>query len=128
MFNADDIRKGYKGCYADLDGPYTVPPWGSSRTLPACLNTNGFTHEQCAIAAALAGYEVYAMQSRGFCCMGTLADVVQTKTQLDDSRCSTTPCLGGVGCFDMINKVYSIGTPCMPFTHNGTTSKSLTTL
>jgi hypothetical protein len=72
MGGADDVRKGYKGCFADLDGPYTVPPYGSSRTMPACLNTNRFTHEQCALAAAQAGYEVYAMQSRGFAAWGPL--------------------------------------------------------
>ncbi len=123
MCGADDVRKGYKGCFDDLDGPYNVPPWGSSRTMPACLNTDGFTHEQCALAAAQAGYEVYAMQSSGFCCMGTLVDVVQTKTKLIDSRCRTTPCLGGVGCINMINKVYSIGTRCRSFTCAGTATK-----
>jgi hypothetical protein len=126
MCGADDVRKGYKGCFADLNGPYTVPPWeGSSRMLPKALNTNGFTHEQCALAAAQAGYEVYAMQASGFCFMGTLVDVVQTKTKLDDSRCSTTPCLAGVGCFSLINKVYSLGTPCRCFSNAGTATDTL---
>jgi hypothetical protein len=128
MCAADDVRKGYKGCFADQHGPYNVPPWGSSRTMPACLNTNGFSHEQCALAAAQAGYEVYAMQSSGFCCMGTLVDVVQTKTKLDDSRCSTTPCLAGVGCFDMINKVYSIGMPCRSCMYTGIATNLLCSL
>jgi hypothetical protein len=128
MGGADDVRKGYTGCFADLDGPYDVPPWGSSRTMPACLNTNRFTHEQCALAAAQAGYEVYAMQSKGFCCMGTIVDVVQTKMKLDDSRCSTTPCLGEVGCFNMINKVYLIGTPCRSSIYAGTATKLLCNL
>jgi hypothetical protein len=58
MCCADDVRKGYKECFADGDGPYTVPSYGGRHTLPACLISNGFTHEQCALAAAQAGYEV----------------------------------------------------------------------
>jgi hypothetical protein len=119
MCGADDVRKGYKGCFADLDGPYTVPPYGGGRTMPVCLNTDRFTHEQCALAAAQGGFEVYAMQSSGFCCMGTLVDVVQAKTKLDDSRCSTTPCLNGVGCINIVNKFYSIGMPFKFLGHAG---------
>jgi hypothetical protein len=111
MFGADDVRKGYKGCYADGDGPYETPPWGRSRTLPAALDTNGLTHEQCALAAAQAGYEVFALQASGYCFMGTLADVAEMKQKLYDSKCSTTPCVrvDGIGCIGMVNKVYSIG-------------------
>ncbi len=108
---ADDVRRGYKGCFGDKEGPYTTPPWGSGRTLPGALNTNGFTHEQCALAAAQAGYEVYAMQSHKYCFMGNLADIAQLKTKLDDAKCSTTPCVqtDGIGCLGDVNKIYSIG-------------------
>jgi hypothetical protein len=111
MSGADDVRKGYQGCFSDGDGPYTTLPWGSGRTLPAALDTNGFTHEQCALAAAQAGYDVYAMQSERYCFMGNLADVAQMKTKLDHTKCSTTPCVqvDGIGCIVMVNKVYSIG-------------------
>jgi hypothetical protein len=109
MFCADDVRKGYKGCFADGDGTYVTSPWGGNRALPAALNTNGFTHEQCAQAAAQAGYDVFAMQANGVCFMGTLADVAQMKQKLDDANCSTTLCVGGVGCVSLVNKVYSIG-------------------
>jgi hypothetical protein len=116
LYDADDVRKGYKGCFADGDGAYVTPPWGGTRTLPAALNNNRFTHEQCALAALQAGYEVYAMQASGYCFMGTLADVVQMKQKLDDSRCTDIPCSEQVGCVGMVNKVYSFGAPCMPFT------------
>jgi hypothetical protein len=109
MCGADDVRNGYKGCFGDGDGPYRS--WLQKRTLPGTLNTNGFTHEQCALAAAQAGYEVYAMQLDGYCFMGTFADVAQMKRQFDDSTCNTVPCLGGVGCIVLLNKVYSIGEP-----------------
>ncbi len=118
MVCAADVRKGYKGCFADNDGPYDVPPYGGRHTLPACMDTNRLTHEQCALAAAQAGYEVYAMQWYGNCCMGTLADVVQMKTQLDESRCPTVPCYNGVGCIPEVHKVYTLGAFCgCPVTH-----------
>jgi hypothetical protein len=88
-----------------------------NRTLPGTLNTNGFTHEQCALAAAQAGYEVFSMQLDGYCFMGTLADVAQMKQQFDDATCNTVPCLGGVGCIVLLNKVYSIGEPSSSFSY-----------
>ncbi len=108
---ADDVRKGYKGCFSDGSGPYDAPPWGGGRTLPATLNTNGLTHEQCAQAAAQAGYDVFAMQASGYCFMGTLADVAQMKQKLDDATCNTLPCVGGNpnDCLGLVNKVYFIG-------------------
>jgi hypothetical protein len=110
MGNADDVRNGYKGCFADGDGLYVTPPWGGGRTLPAALNTVGLTHEQCAQAAVQASYDVFAMQANGVCFMGTLADVAQMKQKLDDVSCSAIPCLQPGGCAGMVNKVYSIGT------------------
>jgi hypothetical protein len=79
--------------------------------LPAAIPTNGLTHEQCAQFAAQSGFEVFALQSQGYCFMGTLADVAQMKTKLYDSKCSTTPCVqvDGIGCFGMVNRVYTIG-------------------
>lgn len=106
---ADDVRKSYMGCFDDNDGPYNVPPWLGSHTLPACLNTNGFTLEQCALAAAQAGYEVYSIQASGYCCMGPLTDAVQMKTKYDDSECTTIPCYNGVGCINLVHKVYVVG-------------------
>jgi hypothetical protein len=67
----DDVRKGYKGCFADGVGPY-VTALGSGRTLPTGFYTKGVTHEQCAQYAAQAGYEVFALQDRGFCFTGPL--------------------------------------------------------
>jgi hypothetical protein len=103
------------GCFADGDGPYETPPWGPRRTLPAALNTEGLTHEQCAQSAAQAGYEVYALQSHEYCFMGNLPDVAQMRTKLYDGKCSTTPDVqvGGIGCRGMVNNVYSIGAPSM---------------
>jgi hypothetical protein len=69
--------------------------------LPAYLPTDGFTIEQCAYAAALGNYEVYAMQLTGFCFMGTLADVAQMKQKLDDTICTTNP--------PSVNTVYTVG-------------------
>jgi hypothetical protein len=74
--------------------------------LPAALYTNGFTLEQCALAAGAQAYEVFAMQSSGYCFMGQRADLVAMKTRLDNSACSTTPCVNGVGCVAMVNKAY----------------------
>jgi hypothetical protein len=109
MFGADDVRSGYKGCYADGDGPYWSTAWGGSRTLPVSLHSDGLTREQCALAAALAAYEVFAMQGSGYCYMGTLADAAQMRTKLEDASCSTNPCVNGVGCVGWINTVYTIG-------------------
>jgi hypothetical protein len=109
MCHADDVRKGYKGCFSDGDGPYKTPPWSGTHILPAALNTNNLTHEQCAQAAVQAGYDAFALQGSGVCFMGTLADVAQMKQKLDDATCSTIPCLGGTGCSVLVNKVYSVG-------------------
>ncbi len=109
LCGADDVRKGYIGCFGDGDGPYGSAPWGGSHTLLASLNTDGITHEQCAQAAGQAGYEVYALQGQGVCFMGTLADVAQMERTLDDATCSTTPCVAGIDCVPSVSKVYSIG-------------------
>ncbi len=79
--------------------------------MPAALSTSGLTHEQCAQFAAQSNYEVFALQSHGYCFMGGLADVAQMKTKLFDAQCSTTPFtqLDGVGCISMVNKVYTVG-------------------
>jgi hypothetical protein len=106
VFYADDVRKGYKGCFGDGDGPYVTSPWGGGRTLPAALNTNGLTHEQCALSAALANFEVFGMQANGYCFMGTLADVAQMKQKLDDATCNSIPC---TSCNGNVNRVYSTG-------------------
>ncbi len=100
-FYADNPRKGYKGCYADGDGPYASPAWGGNRTLPVSLFRYGLSIEQCAYAAALGNYEVFAMQSNGYCFMGSLADVAQMKHKLDDATCTSNP--------GLVNTVYSIG-------------------
>ncbi len=71
--------------------------------MPAYLFTGGLTIEQCAHAAALGNYEVFSMQSSGYCFMGTLADVAQMKRKLDDATCSTNP--------GWVNTVYMIGEP-----------------
>ncbi len=76
--------------------------------MPGALMTNGVTHEQCALATAQAGYEVFSMQANGVCFAGSLADVTQMKQQLDDATCSTIPC---TTCTAKANKVYSIGVP-----------------
>jgi hypothetical protein len=109
MCGADDVRKSYMGCFSENDGSYIVPPWGGGHTLPACLNTNGFTLEHCALAAAQAGYEVYSIQDSGYCCMGTITDVLQMKTKYEESRCTTIPCYNGVGCIVRVHKVYVVG-------------------
>ncbi len=69
--------------------------------MPGYLFTNGLTIEQCAHAAALGNYEVFAMQVDGYCFMGTLADVAQMKRKLDDATCTTNPA--------SVNTVYTIG-------------------
>jgi hypothetical protein len=108
LCGADDVRKGYVGCYRDGDGPYGWI-WYGTRWLPANLYTDGITHEQCAHAAGQAGYDVFALQTSGYCFMGRFSDVAQMPVKLDDATCSTTPCVDGVDCADWANKVYSIG-------------------
>ncbi len=105
MCGADDVRRSYKGCFADGDGPYT----SMNHTLPATLSMDGLTYEQCAQAAGQAGYDVFAIQTSGYCFMGKFDDVAQMKQKLDDATCSTTPCVGGIGCIQGVNKVYSSG-------------------
>jgi hypothetical protein len=65
--------------------------------------------EQCARAAALRGFEVFAMQASGYCFMGTLEDVARMTERLDDGSCSNIPCVADGNCAGMINKVYAIG-------------------
>ncbi len=101
MFYADDPRKGYLGCYGDGDGPYDTPYWGGKRTLPVSLYTWGMTHEQCAQAAALGSFDVFALQAGGHCFMGTLADVAQMKRKLEDATCAANA--------GWANAVFSIG-------------------
>jgi hypothetical protein len=105
-WDADDISKGYVGCFRDGDGPYVTPPWGGGRTLPAALTSNGFTLEQCAQAAADSEYAVFAMQASRYCFMGRQTDLAAFTTKLDNATCNTTPCLNGVGCVGMVNKAY----------------------
>ncbi len=102
----DDVRKGYQGCFGDGDGQYNTAPWGSGRNLPAALNTDGFTLEQCAQAAGAGAYDVFAMQASGYCFLGQLADVGTMKRRLDNAFCMTTPCLNGIDCVGMVNKVF----------------------
>jgi hypothetical protein len=109
MSSADGVQAGYKGCFGDGDGPYNSETWGGNRTLPATLNSYDLTYEQCAQAAARAGYEVFSLQGQGFCFMGTLADVDRMRQMQDDAICSTTPCVDGIGCVSWVSKVYSIG-------------------
>jgi hypothetical protein len=115
----DDVRKGYRGCYGDGDGPYTLTPGGANRTLPATLNTDGLTHEQCAQAAGQAGYDVFALQASGSCFMGTIADVVKMKRTLPDATCSGIPCVAGTACGGMVNKVYLISAPSQDSNKHG---------
>jgi hypothetical protein len=109
MCGADDLRKTYMGCFNDNDGLYNVPPRLGSHTLPACLNTDGFTLEQCALNAAQAGYEVYCIQASRYCCMGPMTDAVQMKTKYDDSQCTTIPCYNEAGCINLVHKVCVVG-------------------
>jgi hypothetical protein len=104
--DAGDARRGYQGCFGDGDGPYDLPRRGGGRTLPATLNINGLTLEQCAQAAGAQAYEVFALQHSGYCFMGQRADLEAMTRKLDNDTCSTTPCLNGVGCLPMVNKVY----------------------
>jgi hypothetical protein len=79
--------------------------------LPAALNTDGFTHEQCAQYAAQAGYEIFALQASGWCLMGTLADVANMQIKLNDYSSSTCPCVRSdeITCKGWVNKVFLIG-------------------
>jgi hypothetical protein len=106
----------YEGCFQDGMGPYETPPWGSGRTLPAALATDGFTVDQCARTAGARGSDIFALQAGGRCFMGTFADLANMAQRLDDATCSTTPCVGGARCVDMVNKVYSVGLPFVYWT------------
>jgi hypothetical protein len=98
----------YQGCFQDSSGPYD-----GGNTLPDALNTNGVTIDQCARAAGLRRFDVFALQGSGLCFMGKLADLarIASTEKLAESSCSRIPCAIGVECTARINKVYSIGAP-----------------
>jgi hypothetical protein len=97
----------YQGCYNDEAGPYL----GGGRTLPQTYDNfrSGVGVDECAAAARSRGFPVFALQWKGQCFFGSMADVarLQGSQKLSDDRCSSLPCPDSAAtCPWRINKVY----------------------
>jgi hypothetical protein len=97
----------YQGCYDDTAGPY----FGGDRTLPQMYDNlrSGVGIDECAAAAGSRGFPVFALQGKGQCFFGSMADVarLQASQNLSDDRCSSLPCPASAAtCLTRINKVY----------------------
>jgi hypothetical protein len=109
----------YQGCYNDEAGPYL----GGDRTLPQTYGNfrSGVGIDECAAAACSRGFPVFAMQWKGQCFFGSMADVarLQSSQKLSDDKCSSLPCPESAAtCPWRINKVYLLigaGTCLQPF-------------
>jgi hypothetical protein len=102
----------YVGCYADgSGGPYEYAH--GQRTLPVLASGDGgLSMDECAAAARDRGYPVFALQWRGDCFMGSVADVAKMNAasqKLADSACLLIPCdQSAASCPGYINKVFLI--------------------
>jgi hypothetical protein len=94
----------YQGCYDDATGPFL------GRTLPQGLaNSTGFGLEECAAAARGRGFPLFALQGKGQCFFGSVADLarIQASQKLPDAECSNLPCPASAAtCRMTTNKVY----------------------
>jgi hypothetical protein len=97
----------YQGCYNDNSGAYL----GGDRTLPQTYDNfrTGVGIDECAAAARSRGFPVFALQGKGLCFFGSMADVarIQASLKLYDDKCSSLPCPASAAtCPERINKVY----------------------
>ena len=102
----------YQGCYAEYDlpsRPYTV--LGQLRSLPQVHNNFRVgSVEDCAAAARIKGFPMFALQWYGECFFGSMADVARLQAspqKLPDDNCALLPCPAGAAiCPGNINKIF----------------------
>jgi hypothetical protein len=92
----------YQGCYSDTTGPFL------GRTLPRGLDgRTGVSVEECATEARRRGFPLFALQGKGLCFFGSVADVQMSQYRLDDGACNDVPCPASAAtCRGYVNKVY----------------------
>jgi hypothetical protein len=79
----------YLGCYDDATGPFL------GRTLPQGLDgRTGVAVEECSAAARSRGFPLFALQGKGQCFLGSMADIarIQAYGKLADAACNDLPC------------------------------------
>jgi hypothetical protein len=66
--------------------------------------------DDCAAAARTKGFPVFALQGKGQCFFGSMADVARLQAssqRLSDDKCSSLPCPASAAtCPDRINKIF----------------------
>ncbi len=94
----------YHGCYGENNGPFQ----GNTRSLPQAHGGTGIGIDECAAAARIKGFPVFALQWYGQCFLGSIADVARIQSQkLSDESCASLPCPTTAGnCPGNINKIY----------------------
>jgi hypothetical protein len=94
----------YLGCYDDATGPF------QGRTLPQHLDgRTGVGVEACSAAARSRGFPLFALQGKGQCFFGSMADIarIQASRKLADAACNDLPCPASAAtCPKSTNKVY----------------------
>jgi hypothetical protein len=99
----------YQGCYTDST---TGPFQGGTRSLPQVHDNlrQGVSLDECAAAARIKGWPVFALQWYGQCFFGSMADVARLQAasqKLSDDKCNSLPCPGGAAtCPGNINKIF----------------------
>jgi hypothetical protein len=82
------------------------------RTLPQGLDgRTGVGVDECAAAARSRGFPLFALQGKGQCFFGSMADVarVQASQSKSDETCNDLPCpTSATTCRTFINKVYML--------------------
>jgi hypothetical protein len=91
-----------------------------TRTLPQVLDDfrMGVSLQECAAAARVRGFPVFALQGGGQCFFGSMADVARLHAaqKLTDDTCSMVPCANDDGsCPTNVNKVYLLMGAHSPF-------------
>ncbi len=94
----------YQGCYLDTTGPFL------GRSLPQGLDgRTGVGVDECATAARSRGFPLFALQGKGLCFFGSVADVQMSQLRLGDGGCYDVPCPASAAtCSGYTNKVYML--------------------
>ncbi len=63
--------------------------------------------EECATAARSRGFPLFALQGKGLCFFGSVADVQKSQQKVADGACNELPCAASAAtCLGYANKVY----------------------
>jgi hypothetical protein len=82
---------------------------GIGHCLRHMTTRSGVGIDECAAAARSRGFPVFALQGKGQCFFGSMADVarLQASQKLSDDRCNNLPCPASAAtCPGRINKVF----------------------